>query len=104
MVDIFSLLFSHQVRTRNFINMPSTHLTRGISTAATSPLVGTGRLNTLMDRLLCLLEKVSDEAFWNGLFGDRVLNLLKRYFGSDVVFLGFIVYLARKFILCILHL
>lgn len=78
--------------------MPSTHLTRGISSAATSPLVGTGRLNTLMDRILCLLEKVSDEAFWNGLFGERVLNLLKRYFGSDVVFLGFIVYLARKFI------
>lgn len=84
--------------------MPSTHLTRGISTATTSPLVGAGRLNTLMDRLLCLLEKVSDEAFWNGLFGDRVLNLLKRYFGSDVVFLGFIVYLARKFILRVLHL
>ncbi|GAN07780.1 ATPase, AAA domain containing protein [Mucor ambiguus] len=72
--------------------MPSTHLTRGI--AATTPLAGTGRLNTLVDRILCLLEKVSDEAFWNGLFGERVLNLMKRYFGSDVVFLGFIVYLA----------
>lgn len=67
--------------------MPSVQLTRGLPS---------GRLNTWVDRLLCLLEKVSDEAFWNGLFGDRVLNLLKRYFGSDVVFLGFIVYLARK--------
>jgi len=74
--------------------MPSTHLTRGV--APTTPLAGTGRLNTLVDRILCLLEKVSDEAFWNGLFGERVLNLMKRYFGSDVVFLGFIVYLARK--------
>ncbi|KAG2197339.1 hypothetical protein INT47_012769 [Mucor saturninus] len=67
--------------------MPSVQLTRGLPS---------GRLNTFVDRLLCLLEKVSDEAFWNSLFGDRVLNLLKRYFGSDVVFLGFIVYLARK--------
>lgn len=67
--------------------MPSVHLTRGLPS---------GRMNTMVDRLLCLLEKVSDEAFWNSLFGDRVLNLLKRYFGSDVVFLGFIVYLARK--------
>ncbi|CEP19579.1 hypothetical protein [Parasitella parasitica] len=73
--------------------MPSTQLTRGIA-ATTSPVVGPGRLNSLLDRILCLLEKVSDEAFWNSLFGDRVLNLLKRYFGSDVVFLGFIVYLA----------
>ncbi|KAI8637407.1 P-loop containing nucleoside triphosphate hydrolase protein [Parasitella parasitica] len=73
--------------------MPSTQLTRGIA-ASTSPVIGPGRLNSLLDRILCLLEKVSDEAFWNALFGDRVLNLLKRYFGSDVVFLGFIVYLA----------
>jgi hypothetical protein len=57
---------------------------------------GTQQLGTLIDTLLTLLERVSDEAFWNALFGERVLNLMKRYFGSDVVFLGFIVYLARK--------
>lgn len=67
--------------------MPSVQLTRGLPY---------GKMSLLFDRLLCLLEKLSDEAFWNSLFGDRVLNLLKRYFGSDVVFLGFIVYLARK--------
>lgn len=50
-----------------------------------------------LDVLLGLLEKGSDEAFWNNLMGERVLKLMKRYFGSDVVFLGFIVYLARKF-------
>jgi hypothetical protein len=77
--------------------MPATHLTRGLPpvVAATA---GTGRISIFVERLLCLLEKVSDEAFWNGLFGDRILNLLKRYFGSDVVFLGFIVYLARMYI------
>lgn len=68
----------------------TTHLTQGL------PLVGTDRVGTLVDTLLTLLEKVSDESFWNALFGERVLNLMKRYFGSDVVFLGFIVYLARK--------
>ncbi|KAG1455651.1 hypothetical protein G6F56_007015 [Rhizopus delemar] len=47
-----------------------------------------------LDVLLGLLEKGSDEAFWNNLMGERVLKLMKRYFGSDVVFLGFIVYLA----------
>ncbi|KAI8075537.1 P-loop containing nucleoside triphosphate hydrolase protein [Thamnidium elegans] len=56
--------------------------------------VGTGRIATFLEQLFSLLEKISDEAFWNSLFGDRVLNLLKRYFGSDVVFLGFILYLA----------
>lgn len=55
------------------------------------------KLYTYFDKLLCLLEKVSDEAFWQNLVGERALNLLKRYFGSDVVFLGFIVYLARKY-------
>ncbi|KAI9345433.1 P-loop containing nucleoside triphosphate hydrolase protein [Pilaira anomala] len=55
--------------------------------------IGTAPIVTLVDQIFSLLEKVSDEAFWNALFGDRALNLLKRYFGSDVVFLGFIVYL-----------
>ncbi|OBZ88996.1 putative mitochondrial chaperone BCS1-B, partial [Choanephora cucurbitarum] len=57
-------------------------------------LVGSSRLGNIVDILLSALEKASDEAFWNGVFGERVLNLLKRYFGSDVVFLGFIVYIA----------
>ncbi|KAG1231797.1 hypothetical protein G6F68_007069 [Rhizopus microsporus] len=52
------------------------------------------KLYTYFDKLLCLLEKMSDEVFWQNLVGERALNLLKRYFGSDVVFLGFIVYLA----------
>ncbi|GAA5794837.1 hypothetical protein HPULCUR_000185 [Helicostylum pulchrum] len=58
--------------------------------------IGTNRIVTFLDQLFSLLEKLSDETFWNSLFGDRALNLLKRYFGSDVVFLGFILYLARK--------
>lgn len=66
----------------------TTHLTQGL------PLVGTDRVGTFVDTLLTLLEKVSDENFWNALLGERALNLMKRYFGSDVVFLGFIVYLA----------
>ncbi|KAI7903562.1 P-loop containing nucleoside triphosphate hydrolase protein [Cokeromyces recurvatus] len=57
-------------------------------------LNNSSRMSVIVDRILCLLEKVSDEAFWQSLVGDRILNLLKRYFGSDVVFLGFIVYLA----------
>ncbi|KAI8384067.1 P-loop containing nucleoside triphosphate hydrolase protein [Blakeslea trispora] len=57
-------------------------------------LMGSNRLGNIVDTLLSVLEKASDEAFWNGIFGERVLNLLKRYFGSDVVFLGFVVYIA----------
>ncbi|KAL9537817.1 hypothetical protein MBANPS3_011438 [Mucor bainieri] len=76
--------------------MPSTHFTIGI--AATTPL-GTGCLNTMVDGILYLLEKMSGEAFCNGLFGERVLNLMKRYFGSDVVFSGFIIYLAQPVLL-----
>ena len=53
-------------------------------------------MGPFLDSLLCLLETISDEIFWHNLLGERALNLLKRYFGSDVVFLGFIVYLARK--------
>ncbi|KAL9546221.1 hypothetical protein MBANPS3_006758 [Mucor bainieri] len=60
--------------------------------AAATTLAGTSRLNTLAERILQLLEKISDEAFWNDLLGERILKLMKRYFGSDVVFLGFIVY------------
>ncbi|KAI8048757.1 P-loop containing nucleoside triphosphate hydrolase protein [Gilbertella persicaria] len=51
-------------------------------------------MNNLYENLLSFLEKISDESFWHAIFGERALNLLKRYFGSDVVFLGFIVYLA----------
>ncbi|KAI9282770.1 P-loop containing nucleoside triphosphate hydrolase protein [Sporodiniella umbellata] len=65
--------------------MPSTALTHGAKPS---------KMSIAFDKLLTLLEKVSDENFWNGLLGERALNLLKRYFGSDVVFLGFVVYLA----------
>lgn len=74
--------------------MATTYLTNTLPPVVAA--ASTGRFGSLIESLLTLLEKVSDEAFWNGLFGDRALNLLKRYFGSDVVFLGFLVYLARK--------
>ncbi|KAI8877756.1 P-loop containing nucleoside triphosphate hydrolase protein [Backusella circina FSU 941] len=48
----------------------------------------------LFEFLICLLERVSDESFWNSFVSERVMNLLKKYFGSDVVFLGVIVYIA----------
>ncbi|KAI8981015.1 P-loop containing nucleoside triphosphate hydrolase protein [Pilobolus umbonatus] len=62
--------------------MPSTALTRRPRAYAT------------FDKILTFLEKITDESFWNNIFGDRVLNLLKRYFGNDAVYLGVIVYLA----------
>jgi hypothetical protein len=72
--------------------MASTPFKSGLPpTLATSDLAG-----SFADVIISLLERMSDEAFWSALFGERILNLLKRYFGSDVVFLGFIVYLARK--------
>lgn len=68
--------------------MPSTALTKGVNAS---------RLSVFIDKILSLLEKVSDESFWSSFFSERVLNLLKRYFGSDVIFLGMIVYIARKY-------
>ncbi|KAI7867527.1 P-loop containing nucleoside triphosphate hydrolase protein [Spinellus fusiger] len=50
--------------------------------------------NGIFDNALFLLEKISDETFWSALMGERATHLMKRYFGNDVVFLGFIVYLA----------
>lgn len=61
----------------------------------------------LFEFLICILERLSDEHFWNSLVSERVMNLLKKYFGSDVVFLGVIVYVARKYtiiFMCILRL
>ncbi|KAI9251581.1 P-loop containing nucleoside triphosphate hydrolase protein [Sporodiniella umbellata] len=59
----------------------------------TFPEAGAGYFETVLG----LLEKGSDEAFWNNILGERAMKLLGRYFGSDVVFLGFIVYLAPLF-------
>jgi hypothetical protein len=68
--------------------MPSTELTKGVHKKILT--------SSFIDQLLSLLEKFSDETFWTNLFGERILNLLKKYFGSDVMFLGLIVYIARK--------
>lgn len=53
-------------------------------------------MGSFVDSFITFLECISDESFWNAIFGERISVLLKRYFGNDVVFLGFIVYLARK--------
>ncbi|KAI8874953.1 hypothetical protein K501DRAFT_313055, partial [Backusella circina FSU 941] len=66
--------------------MPSTELTKGVHKKILT--------SAFVDQLLSLLEKFSDETFWTNLFGERILNLLKKYFGSDVMFLGLIVYIA----------
>lgn len=87
-LPLFFFLYSLHFIFISLFLMPSTHLTRG--------LVNYAKLCQWFDKLLTLLENMSDETFWNTLLGERVLNLLKRYFGSDVVCLGFIVYLARK--------
>jgi hypothetical protein len=75
--------------------MASSPLTNGLPPTFTS----SGTVGSFADAIISLLERMSEEAFWSAFLGERILNLLKRYFGSDVVFLGFIVYLARKFCL-----
>lgn len=49
-------------------------------------------INTLFDYLLWLTE----EAVWAQLLGDRLFQLLKRYFSNDIVFFGLIYYITRK--------
>jgi hypothetical protein len=73
-----------------------------MSSTALTKSVNSSRLSVIAEKVLCLLEKVSDESFWSSFFSERVLNLLKRYFGSDVIFLGMIVYIARKYFFLIM--
>ncbi|ORX54577.1 P-loop containing nucleoside triphosphate hydrolase protein [Hesseltinella vesiculosa] len=45
-----------------------------------------------VDRVMTLVDTVSDEKFWHGLLGDRVTGLLKRYFGNDFVMITLMFY------------
>ncbi|KAF7721785.1 hypothetical protein EC973_004137 [Apophysomyces ossiformis] len=48
----------------------------------------------IFDKILTLLERMSEEAFWEGLLGPRLSNLCKKYFGNDVVLLSVVFYAA----------
>ncbi|ORX54576.1 P-loop containing nucleoside triphosphate hydrolase protein [Hesseltinella vesiculosa] len=48
----------------------------------------------LFERVLHLLEKVTDEKFWHSLLGDRITDLLKRYFGNDFVMITLLLYVS----------
>ncbi|KAI8072562.1 P-loop containing nucleoside triphosphate hydrolase protein [Gongronella butleri] len=47
-----------------------------------------------LDRVISLVEKMSDEQFWHSLLGDRLSGLLKRYFGNDFVMVSVLFYIA----------
>jgi hypothetical protein len=48
------------------------------------------------DMVLDCLWRLTEESFWLHVFGDRLFNLLKRYFGNDVVLCGMLFYITRK--------
>ncbi|KAL0094860.1 P-loop containing nucleoside triphosphate hydrolase protein [Phycomyces blakesleeanus] len=52
------------------------------------------QLKCVFDKILTLLERISEETFWEGLIGQRLANLGKRYFGNDFVMLSIIFYIT----------
>ena len=52
--------------------------------------------NVVLDTLLTFLERIIDEKFWEGLIGQRLVELGKRYFGNDFVVLSLVYYIACK--------
>lgn len=52
------------------------------------------RAKTAFDFILTVLEKVTDEAFWESVLGQRLVNLGKRYFGNDFVVLSLVFYIS----------
>ncbi|ORY96667.1 P-loop containing nucleoside triphosphate hydrolase protein [Syncephalastrum racemosum] len=52
------------------------------------------KAKTVFDLILTFLEKVTDEAFWESVLGQRLVNLGKRYFGNDFVVLSLVFYIS----------
>ncbi|KAF7722378.1 hypothetical protein EC973_003188 [Apophysomyces ossiformis] len=52
------------------------------------------QLQLIIDKFITLLENVSEEKFWENLFGKRLVDLGRRYFGNDFVVLSLVVYIA----------
>jgi hypothetical protein len=60
-------------------------------------MVAVEKLSTISNALLTFLEKISEENIWKSVLGERVVNLLQKYFGNDVVALSLAFYIARKY-------
>ena len=54
------------------------------------------RITGAVNLVLTVLEKISDETIWKQIFGERIVNLLQKYFGNDFVALSLAIYIARK--------
>jgi hypothetical protein len=63
-------------------------------TSAVNPVTS---ISAAFNLLLTFLEKVSEENIWKSVLGERVVNLLQKYFGNDVVALSLAFYIARKY-------
>lgn len=63
-----------------------------------SPLnkVRTSKFTSVVETVLFLLENISEEKFWQSIFGERLTKLGQRYFGNDFIMLGMLFYVARK--------
>lgn len=62
------------------------------------------RVSTTVDTLLTILECISDEKFWQRAFGQRILELGKRYFGNGFVLLSMGFYVACKLVYIYIYL
>lgn len=56
----------------------------------------TAPIAAMFGSLLTFLEKISDEDIWKHVLGERLVNLLQKYFGNDFVTLSLAFYLARE--------
>jgi hypothetical protein len=55
------------------------------------------RISAVSNVLLTFLEKISEEDIWKSVLGERIVSLLQKYFGNDVVALSLAFYIARKY-------
>ncbi|KAI8072563.1 hypothetical protein BC940DRAFT_316699 [Gongronella butleri] len=48
----------------------------------------------LMEGILYVLENATEESFWRGLVGERLLKIFQRYFGNDFIMISVLFYIA----------
>jgi hypothetical protein len=54
------------------------------------------KFTSVVEIILFLLENITEEKFWQSIFGERLTKLGQRYFGNDFIMLGMLFYVARK--------
>ncbi|KAI8093613.1 P-loop containing nucleoside triphosphate hydrolase protein, partial [Halteromyces radiatus] len=52
------------------------------------------KMINFIETILYILENITEEKFWFGIFGERLTKICQRYFGNDFIMLGILFYIA----------